>query len=81
MSTLKLYNDAIKPLPPEERLRIAAMILNDATAPPPPPAPAADPWAPEEGVDISDEWTEEDMVDATHASLLRFEAEEGEYDA
>ena len=32
-------------------------------------------------MDISDEWTEEDMADATHASLLRFEAEEGEYDA
>ena len=74
MSTLELYNDAIKPLPPEERLRIAALILNDATAP-----PAADPWV-EEGVDISDEWTEEDMADYARASWARFGLEEGDSD-
>ncbi len=75
MSTLELYNDAIKPLPPEERLRIAALILNDATAP---PVPAADPWT-EEGVDVSDEWTDEDMEDLRKHSMARLaEQLEGE---
>ena len=75
MNTLDFYNDAIKPLPPDERLRLAAMILNDATAVP--PADAVPYWELE---GYSDEWTDEDIADFSKASLARFGLEEGDQD-
>jgi hypothetical protein len=54
MTTLELYTTAVKPLPENERLQLAALILNDIAGQP---------------VDVSDEWTEQDMQDFTNAGL------------
>ena len=53
MTAQDLYNQAVKPLPVSERLRLAAMILNDVTA--------AD-------AQYSDEWTDEDLRDFSKAT-------------
>jgi len=55
MTAEEVYSQVVKPLPPSERFRLAAMILNDIS--------------PRAVVDYSDEWTEEDMRDLTVYSL------------
>jgi len=52
-----IYNQFVKPLPPSERLKLATLILNDIP--------------PQAVVDYSEEWTEEDMRDATLYSFRR----------
>lgn len=53
----EVYNQVVKPLPPPERLKLAAIILNNIP--------------PEAVVDYSEEWTEEDLRDATLWSFRR----------
>jgi hypothetical protein len=52
-----IYGQVIKPLPVSQRLRLATMILNDIP--------------PQAVVDYSEEWTEEDMRDASLYSFRR----------
>ena len=53
----QMYNETIKPLPASERLRLARLILNDI---------------PDESmVDYNDDWSDEDLRDATRYSLHR----------
>ena len=61
MTTIELvYDRTIKPLSAGERLRLARMILNDI---------------PDEAlIDYNDDWSEEDLRDATRYSLQRAEA-------
>jgi hypothetical protein len=54
MTIQELYAQTIKPLPAAERLRLAALILNDI------PSRAV--------VDYSEEWSEEDLADFSKAS-------------
>ena len=59
----QLYISSIRDMPIEERLRLAALILNDLTQP---------------GVfteDFKDAWTEEDLRDLTIYSMRRAEEE------
>ena len=51
----EVYSQVVKTLPPSERFKLAAMILNDIS--------------PRAVVDYSEEWTEEDMRDFTIYSL------------
>ena len=60
MTVNQLYEQAIKPLAPAERLRLAILILNDIP--------------PESVVDYSDEWSEEDMRDMTKATWDKFDS-------
>jgi hypothetical protein len=62
MTLHELYNNSVKPLPAAQRLRLAALILNDIPA--------------EAVVDYSEEWTADDLSDVTRASLQRLDAEE-----
>ncbi len=55
---LRVYEEAVRPLPQQDRLRLAALILNDLA--PAPPAPA---------MDESDDWGDEDKRDVTAFSL------------
>ena len=55
-----LYNTSVKKLPPQERLRLAIMILNEMVAN-------------EEKIDYSDNWTEEDLHDVTAFALSHSE--------
>ncbi len=55
----RVYEEAVRPLPQEDRLRLAALILNDI-APAPPALPV---------LDESDDWTDEDKRDITAFSL------------
>jgi hypothetical protein len=57
MSIQELYEQAIKPLPPVERLQLATIILTNIP--------------PECVVDYSSEWTDEDMADFTRAAWKR----------
>jgi len=57
MTASEIYHQAIKPLPPADRLRLAAMILNGIAA----PADSA--------VDVDDSWAQADLDDFTVASL------------
>ena len=50
----ELYNQVVKPLPPPERLKLAAIILNDIAS--------------QAVVDYSEEWSEEDLRDFSVAS-------------
>ena len=60
----QMYNEAIKPLPASERLRLARLILNDI---------------PDESlVDYNDNWSDEDLSDATRYSLHRADSLFGE---
>jgi hypothetical protein len=52
MTLREIYDHTIKPLDARERLQLASLILNDIA-----PAP----------VDVSDEWTDEDLRDFTAA--------------
>jgi hypothetical protein len=54
MTMQEIYERTIKPLPAADRLRLAALILNDI------PARAV--------VDYSEEWTEEDLADFSRAT-------------
>ena len=53
-SAEEIYQRVIKPLPPPQRLQLAAMILNDIPA--------------EAVVDYSDAWSDEDIRDFNTAS-------------
>jgi hypothetical protein len=66
MTIQELYDRSIRPLPAAERLRLAALILNDIPS--------------EAVVDYSDEWSEEDMRDLTLHSLRRAAESFGEED-
>ena len=57
MTIQEMYEQSIKPLAASERLRLAALILNDI------PSHAV--------VDYSEDWTDEDMRDLTLHSLRR----------
>jgi len=63
----EVYSQVVKPLRPQERLKLATMILNDIP--------------PQAVVDYSEEWTEEDYRDFSAASWTyithRLEEEEG----
>jgi hypothetical protein len=53
----QMYDATIKPLPTSERLRLARLILNDI---------------PDESlIDYNDDWSEEDLRDASRYSLRR----------
>ena len=69
MSVSQIYQETIKPLSASERLQLATLILTDFPA--------------EAVVDYSEEWSEEDLRDATRYSLSRAAASfgEGEDDA
>jgi hypothetical protein len=54
MNVQELYEQTIKTLPTAQRLRLAALILNDLV-------PSSD-------VDDSDSWTEDDLQDFTQMS-------------
>jgi hypothetical protein len=68
MSARELYNSTIRKLSPIERLRLATMILDELTA------------SQGEGLDISDEWSDEDIRDMTAFSMKHAEAS-GDADA
>jgi hypothetical protein len=53
----ELYSTQVRPMLPAERLQLARLILDDL-------APTA-----EQAVDISDEWTDDDMADVASASV------------
>lgn len=57
MKVVDFYNQSVKPLSTSDRLELAKLILEGIP--------------PQSVIDFSDEWTEEDMHDATRASLLR----------
>jgi hypothetical protein len=68
MSAKELYNTTIRKLTPLERLRLATMILDELTA------------SQGAGLDISDEWSDEDIRDMAAFSLKHAEAS-GDADA
>lgn len=53
----EVYADNVRPLSPVERLRVAALILDELTQ------------IKTSGVDVSNEWSEEDIRDLTAFSL------------
>jgi hypothetical protein len=61
MTIEEIYHEAIKPLPPSERFRLATLILNEIP--------------PQSVVDIRDAWNEQDMRDVTAYSARLFAAE------
>lgn len=68
MNVQELYEQTIKVLPTAQRLRLAALILNDI--------------APSSEVDESDSWTEEDLQDFTQMSWQSIDHRiEGQEDA
>lgn len=68
MNVQKFYEQTIKTLSPDQRLRLAALILNDIV--------------PSSEVDDSDIWTEEDLQDFTQMSWQSLDQLiEGEEDA
>ena len=64
MTIEQIYDDTIRLLPTADRLRLARIILNDL------PAEALG--------DYNDDWSEEDIRDATRYSLVRANAVIGE---
>ena len=64
MSVKEVYEAAVRPLPFDEQRRLATYIV----------------WqcAKAEAINYSDEWTEEDMRDATAASIAAFDRREEE---
>jgi hypothetical protein len=56
----ELYAETVRILSPKERLRLAAMILNDLTSS-------------NEGVDFSDSWSNQDLQDLTTFTLSHSE--------
>jgi len=63
VTALEIYNGSVKQLTADERIRLAALILNDIAGSP---------------VDISDEWTDQDLRDVTNWSLRRLDEELGD---
>ena len=64
MSTAReVFDETIRPLPPSERLRLAALILQELTRP---------------GGDLGEEWSDEDLVDLTAYSLSQAAASDPE---
>jgi hypothetical protein len=57
MSARELYDKSIKALPAVDRLRLAAMILDDLAA------------TTGAGLDVRDDWSDEDVADLTAYSL------------
>jgi hypothetical protein len=57
MSARELYNKTIRQLPPVDRLRLAAMILDELAA------------TSGAGLDLRDDWTDEDIADLAAYSL------------
>ena len=66
MAIEEIYNEAIKPLSPSERFRLATLILNEIP--------------PQSVVDVRDAWDEEDMRDVAAYSARLFAAEYPEED-
>jgi hypothetical protein len=66
MTIEEIYDEAIKPLPPSERFRLATLILNEIP--------------PQSVVDVRDTWNEEDERDVAAYSARRFAAEYPEED-
>ncbi len=66
MTVEQLYEQAVKPLPNADRLRLATLILNDIS--------------PQAVTNYSDEWSEEDLREATRHSLQRAASSFGEED-
>ena len=62
MTVETLYAQSIKPLTAAERLRLAAMILEDIP--------------PQSFVDYSEEWTDEDLADFTKQSWINLAVQE-----
>ena len=50
-----LYSTRVRPMPPAERLQLARLILDDLATT-------------DQALDISDEWTDDDLADAASAS-------------
>ena len=63
MTVDELYEDTIKTLPAADRLRLAALILNDIP--------------PQSVVDYRDEWSDEDLRDFSAAGWKHIEQELG----
>ena len=57
MSARELYDESIKPLPAVDRLRLAAIILDDLAA------------TSGAGLDVRDDWSEQDIADLAAYSL------------
>lgn len=57
MTVEQLYEQTIRPLPAAQRMRLAAMILNDIP--------------PQSVIDFRTDWSDEDLHDATRHSLER----------
>jgi hypothetical protein len=57
MSARDIYETSIRPLPPMERLRLASLILDELAA------------TNGAGLDIRDDWSDEDIADLTALSL------------
>ena len=57
MGIEQIYERAIKPLPVEERLRLVRLILDGISA--------------EAGVDVGEEWSEDDLRELTVAAWSR----------
>jgi protoheme ferro-lyase len=60
MTIQELYDSSIKSLPAVERLQLATLILNQIP--------------PQSVIDYSDEWSDEDLADATRHSWKHIEA-------
>jgi hypothetical protein len=57
MSAREIYEASIRTLPAVERLRLASLILDDLAA------------ATRDGVDLSDEWSDDDVADLAAFSV------------
>ncbi len=66
MTIEEIYDEAIKPLPPSERFRLATLILNEIP--------------PQSVLDIREAWNEQDMTDVAAYSARLFDAEYPEQD-
>ena len=58
-TTEEIYDSAVWPLPPRERLQLAALILSDLTR------PDAEP------IEFEDSWTDEDVRDLTTYAIAK----------
>ncbi len=66
MTIEEIYDEAIKPLPPSERFRLATLMLNEIP--------------PQSVLDIREAWNEQDMTDVAAYSARLFDAEYPEQD-
>lgn len=66
MTIEEIYDEAIKPLPPSERFRLATLILSEIP--------------PESVVDLRDAWSDEDIRDVVAHSARLFAADHPEDD-